>query len=218
MFFDVEQLILWGGLLIIAFIVFAESGLLFGFFFPGDTLLLTAGFFAARGVLPIETLVAVIVIAAILGDNVGYQTGKHFGPRVFKRKDGLFFRREYVDKAQRFYQKHGGKTIILARFLPAVRTFAPIVAGAGKMHWPRFAAYNVIGALLWGAGVTLAGYFIGTKFPTVDHYILPAILIVGHIFLAMVVYHLFRNPQVRAKFKQSLREEWRYFFRARGGR
>jgi membrane-associated protein len=212
MFFDVAELIKWGGLLLIGFIVFAESGLLFGFFFPGDTLLLTAGFFAAQGILPIETLIAIIVIAAILGDNVGYLTGKHFGPKVFKRRDGLFFRREYVERAERFYEKHGGKTIIIARFFPAIRTFAPIVAGVAKMNWVYFAAYNVVGALLWGVGVTLAGYYIGTSFPTIDHYILPAILIVGHIMLFIFLYHIFRNPQVRAKLKKAIREEWNHYF------
>lgn len=212
MFFDVAELITWGGLLLIAFIVFAESGLLFGFFFPGDTLLITSGFFAAQGLLPIETLIAVIVVAAVLGDNVGYQTGKHLGPRVFKRRDGLFFRREYIERAQRFYDKHGGKTIIIARFFPAIRTFAPIVAGVGKMSWLRFASFNVVGGILWGVGVTLAGYYIGTGFPTVDHYILPAILIAGHTMLFIILYQLFKNPEVRARLKKALREEWNHYF------
>lgn len=198
--------------MVIALIVFAESGLLFGFFFPGDTLLLTAGFFAAQGHLPIETLVGVIVIAAILGDNVGYLTGKHLGPRVFKRRNGLFFRQEYVDRAQKFYDKHGGKTIIIARFFPAIRTFAPIVAGVGKMSWPYFAAYNVVGAVLWGVSITMAGYYIGTNFPSIDHYLLWAILIIGHIFMFIILYHLFKNPKVRAKLRKSLREEWEHYF------
>ncbi|HLG90906.1 VTT domain-containing protein [Candidatus Saccharibacteria bacterium] len=212
MLFDVAELIRWGGLLVIAFIVFAESGLLFGFFFPGDTLLLTSGFFAAQGLLPIETLIIIIVMAAVLGDNVGYQTGKHLGPRVFKRRDGIFFRREYVERAERFYEKHGGKTIIIARFFPAIRTFAPIVAGVGKMSWLRFASYNVVGGVLWGVGVTLAGYYIGTSFPTIDHYILPAILIVGHIMLFFILYQIFRSPEVRARLKKALREEWNHYF------
>lgn len=212
MLLDVETIITAGGLLAIGLIVFAESGLLFGFFFPGDTLLLTAGFFAAQGALPIESLIAVIVIAAILGDNVGYQTGRHFGPRVFKRRDGIFFRQEYVERAQRFYDKHGGKTIIMARFFPAIRTFAPVVAGVGKMSWVKFASYNVIGGLLWGVGVTLAGYYIGTSFPTIDHYILPAILVVGHLMLFGILFHIFRNPAVRAKLKKDIRDEWNHYF------
>lgn len=212
MFLDVETIITAGGLLAIGLIVFAESGLFFGFFFPGDTLLLTSGFFAAQGLLPIEWLIIVIVTAAVLGDNVGYQTGRHLGPRVFKRRDGLFFRKEYVERAERFYEKHGGKTIIIARFFPAIRTFAPIVAGVGKMSWLYFASYNVIGGILWGVGVTLAGYYIGTSFPTVDHYILPAILIVGHIMLFFILYQIFRNPAVRAKLKKAIREEWHHYF------
>lgn len=212
MLFDVEQLIQWGGLLVIAFIVFAESGLLFGFFFPGDTLLITAGFFAAQGHLDIITLVIVIVVAAILGDNVGYQTGKHLGPKVFKRRNGLFFRQEYIDRAQKFYDKHGGKTIIIARFFPAIRTFAPIVAGVGKMSWPHFAVYNVVGAVLWGFGLTMVGYLLGSNFPDIDHYLLWAIIIVGHLLMFTIIWNIFKNPEVRAKLKQSLREEWNHYF------
>lgn len=212
MFFDVEQIVLTGGLLAIAFIVFAESGLFFGFFLPGDTLLLTAGFLAAQGHLPIVPLIAIIVVSAILGDNVGYQTGRRFGPSVFKRKDGIFFRQEYLLKANEFYKKHGGKTIILARFFPAVRTFAPIVAGAGKMDWRYFAAFNVVGALLWGLGITLLGYFIGTRLPNIDQYLILGIIIVAHLFLLGILIKIFKNPDVRHQLKKNLREEWNHFF------
>lgn len=212
MIFDAETIITAGGLLAISLIVFAESGLFFGFLFPGDTLLLTAGFFAAQGKLPIIPLIVLIVAAAIAGDNVGYQTGKRFGPRIFKRQDGLFFRQEYLRRANRFYNKHGGKTIVLARFFPAVRTFAPIVAGAGKMNWPYFAAYNVIGALLWGVGVTLLGYLIGNAAPDIDQYLFWGVIIVSHLFLAVIVYHLLRKRDVRQRLARSLKEEWRHFF------
>lgn len=213
MIFDVETIIQTGGLLAIAFIVFAESGLFFGFIFPGDSLLLTAGFFAAQGYPPLLPLIAIIVVAAILGDNVGYQTGRKLGPRVFKRKDGLFFRREYVEKAEQFYEKHGGKTIILARFFPAIRTFAPIVAGVGKMSWPYFASYNIIGGLLWGVGVTMAGYLIGNAAPDIDNHILWGIIITGHIIMFIILFHIFKNKDRRLKFKQALREEYHHFFK-----
>jgi membrane-associated protein len=213
MLFDVQGLIEWGGLLIIAFMVFAESGLLFGFFFPGDTLLLTAGFFAAQGYLPLIPLLIIVVVCAILGDNVGYQTGRRFGPRVFKRNQGLFFRQEYVDRAQRFYNKHGGKTIILARFFPAIRTFAPVVAGVGKMPWPYFAFYNVFGGLLWGVGVTMTGYLIGNAAPDIEHYLFWSLIIAGHIIMLLIIYKLLKSKKTRAKLKQMIVEEWNYLFR-----
>lgn len=212
MIFDVDWIILTGGLLAIGLIVFAESGLFFGFMFPGDTLLLTAGFFAAQGKLPIVPLIIVIVIAAIAGDNVGYQTGRRFGPSVFKRKDGILFRREYVQKAQDFYERHGGKTIILARFFPAVRTFVPIVAGVGKMSWPYFATYNVIGGILWGVGVTLFGYLIGNTAPSIEKYFFWSVIIVAHGFMFFMIFQIFKSPEVRARLKTALREEWNHYF------
>ena len=211
--FDVETIIQWGGLLAITLIVFAESGLLFGFILPGDTLLLTAGFFAAQGQLPIAPLVILIVFAAIIGDNVGYYTGKKLGPKVFKRKDGILFRQEYIERAQAFYEKHGGKTIIIARFFPAIRTFAPIVAGVGKMKWGYFAAYNVVGALLWGAGVTMLGYAIGSTAPGIDGYLFAAVIIVAHGFLFFIVYQLLKTPETRKQLKQSIKEEYHHFFK-----
>ncbi|MBI2591965.1 VTT domain-containing protein [Candidatus Saccharibacteria bacterium] len=212
MFLNAESIIQAGGLLAIAFIVFAESGLLFGFIFPGDTLLLTAGFFAAQGSLPIIPLIIIIVLAAIIGDNVGYQTGRRFGPSVFKRHDGLLFRHEYIEKADKFYKKHGGKTIILARFFPAVRTFAPIVAGVGKMSWPYFAAYNVIGGLLWGVTVTMLGYLIGNAAPDVDQYFFWGIIIAAHVFLLLMIYQVLKSPDVRRRLKKALKEDWQHFF------
>lgn len=213
--FDAQHIVQAGGLLAIAFIVFAESGLFFGFIFPGDSLLLTAGFFAAQDPdkLPIIPLIAVIVVAAILGDNVGYQTGKRLGPRIFKRPDGLLFRRDHVERAMKFYQKHGGKTIILARFFPAIRTFAPIVAGVGKMSWFHFASYNVIGGALWGIGVTMAGYLIGNAAPNVDNYMLWGIIIAGHIIMFIVLFHILGNRETRKKLRQAIGEDFRYFFK-----
>lgn len=211
--FDAEAIITAGGLLAIAFIVFAESGLFFGFLFPGDTLLLTAGFFAAQGHLPIVPLIIIIVISAILGDNVGYQTGRRFGPSIFKRQDGLFFRREYIQRAQAFYERHGGITITLARFFPAIRTFAPIVAGVGKMHWAKFAFYNVFGALIWGIGITMLGYLIGSAAPGVEQFFFWSVIIVAHGFMFFILYQIFKRREVRQRLKQNLREEWNHFSR-----
>jgi len=213
MIFDVETIIKTGGLLAIALIVFAESGLLFGFLFPGDTLLLTAGFFAAQGELPLIPLIALIVVAAIVGDNVGYQTGKRFGPAVFKRQDGIFFRKEYIQRADKFYKRHGGKTIILARFFPAIRTFAPIVAGVGKMSWPYFAAYNVVGGVLWGIGVTMLGYIIGNAAPNIDQYLFWGVIITAHLFLFLMLFQVLKKADTRRQLKTALRQEWNHFFK-----
>src|SRR5512143_2670466 len=148
-------------------IVFAESGLFFGFFLPGDSLLLTAGLLAYRGVagLDIIVLIPLLFVAAVLGDSVGYWFGAKAGPRIFNRDNSLLFRRKNLLAAKNFYEKHGGKTIVLARFMPFIRTFAPIVAGAAEMHYTRFLAFNLIGGFLWATGVTLAGYFLASRFP-----------------------------------------------------
>ncbi len=197
--FDVEKLVRTFGLLGIGAIVFAESGLLVGFFLPGDTLLLFAGFFAAQGELPLGWLLLVVVSAAIIGDNVGYSIGRRTGHRVFKKEDGIFFHRDHIMRAEKFYEKHGGKTIIMARFIPVVRTFAPLVAGVGKMPRRRFMAFNVVGALLWGVGVTLIGYFLGGYFDpdTVEHYILPVMLLVAVGTFGPAMYHLLKEKSTR---------------------
>jgi membrane-associated protein len=200
--FDVEHLVQSGGILLIGLIVFAESGLLIGFFLPGDTLLFTAGFFAAQGKLSLGWLLAVIVAAAIVGDNVGYTIGKHSGKRIFKKKEGLFFRKQYVDQAQAFYERHGGKTIIIARFVPIVRTFAPVVAGIGQMDRKRFVMFNVIGAFGWGIGVTLLGYFLGTKIPNIDAYIEPVIGGAMLFAFAPTIFHISKDLLKRRRNKR----------------
>lgn len=187
------------GLLLLGGIVFAESGLLVGFFLPGDTLLFTAGFFAAQGKLPIALVLLVIFAAAVIGDNVGYSIGRRMGPRLFRKKDGILFRQQYVIRAEEFYEKHGGKTIILARFVPVVRTFAPLVAGVGKMPRGRFAFFNVIGAFIWTFGVVLLGYFLGSLVDphTVEKYLLLAIALAMLITVGPAIYHLIAEPRVR---------------------
>ena len=161
-FLNPEFLIKSFGLLGIFFIVFAESGLFFGFFFPGDSLLLTAGLFASRGDLNLILLIALSTIAAITGDTTGYWIGRKMGEKLFAKEESRFFKKSHLLKAQDFYNKHGGKTIVLARFMPFVRTFAPMVAGAEKMNYTAFLTYNVVGGLLWGAGLPFVGYGIGT--------------------------------------------------------
>ena len=190
------------GLAIIGGIIFAESGLLVGFFLPGDTLLLFSGFFAAQGRLPLGWLIFVVVICAIIGDNTGYSIGRRTGPRIFKKKDGILFRKDHILRAEQFYQEHGGKTIILARFVPIIRTFAPLVAGIGKMSRKRFMAFNIIGAFVWGVGVTLIGYFLGgfVSPETVEKFLLPVIGIVTLGTFGPALYHLFKEQATRKAF------------------
>jgi membrane-associated protein len=151
------------GLLALLAVVFIETGLLVGFFLPGDSLLFTAGLLVAEGTfdIPLWVLLVTVPLAAIAGDQVGYQIGRTAGPRVFNRPDSRLFRQEYVDKAYDYFDKYGPRTIVLARFVPIVRTFAPVVAGVSSMKYRTFVTYNVVGAVLWGAGVTALGYFLG---------------------------------------------------------
>lgn len=192
------------GLWLIALIIFTESGLLVGFFLPGDTLLIAAGVLAAQGALPIEWTIITIATAAIIGDNVGYTIGQYSGKRLFHKKDGVLFRREYVERSQAFYEKHGGKTIILARFIPIVRTFAPMVAGIGKMPRGKFFLYNVLGAILWSTSVTLLGYWIGSKIPGIGNYLEYAIIGVVTLSLAPAIYHIVKDPKSRKMITQKI--------------
>lgn len=197
--FNVEHIISAGGLLLIAAIVFAETGLLIGFFLPGDTLLFAAGFFASQGNLWLPSLLVVIILSAIAGNAVGYEIGKRTGKRIFRKKDGLLFREEYIEQAERFYEKHGGKTIILARFVPVVRTFSAVVAGVGSMPRWRFFAYNVIGAVLWCGSVTLLGYWLGNRVPNIEAYIIPVMIVAILLTFSPTIYHLLKDPKIRAK-------------------
>lgn len=195
--FSPEHIIQAGGVLLIALIIFAESGLLIGFFLPGDTLLFGAGLAASQGELSLPWLIAAVVLAAIIGDNVGYSIGRRTGHRIFNKKDGILFKQEYLEKSEKFYEAHGGKTIILARFTPIVRTFAPVVAGASKMTRQRFFAFNVLGGILWGAGMPLLGYFIGSKIPGLDKYI--ELVIIGVVILSLLLAfsHILRDKNTR---------------------
>lgn len=207
--FDVESWIKAGGILLVALIVFAESGLLIGFFLPGDTLLFSAGLLSAQGFFPIEWLIFATIAAAIIGDNVGYSIGRRTGHRIFKREDSLLFHKDHLIRAEKFYEKHGGKTITLARFIPMVRTFAPIVAGVGKMPRRRFMLFNILGGVLWGGGVTLLGYWFGNKIPGLNHHIEKILIAVILLSLSGSFFHVIREPRTRAiiadKLKLTLR-------------
>jgi membrane-associated protein len=178
--YDVEGIIRWGGLLMLVAIVFAETGLMVGFFLPGDSLLVTAGVFAAAGHLDIISLLFWVTLAAIVGDQLGYYIGYRTGPRIFRRQDSLLFKRDHLIRAREFYERHGGKTIILARFIPVIRTFAPVVAGVGQMEYRRFVMFNVVGGFLWVWSMTLLGVTLGNVIPDIDRHI--------HVVIAVVVF------------------------------
>jgi len=165
-------------------IIFAESGLLIGFFFPGDSLLFTAGFLASQGIFDIRLLCALSFIAAVTGDSVGYWFGHKVGRKIFQREDSILFHSHNLKRAEQFYEKHGGKTIILARFMPVIRTFAPVLAGVGVMKYQKFILYNIVGGAIWGIGVPLAGFFLGNAVPGVDKYLVP--IVIGIVFLSVL--------------------------------
>ena len=177
--YQFDELIRWGGYTALTVIVFAETGLLAGFFLPGDSLLVTAGLLAAvDGALNVWVLAGLLTAAAIAGDSTGYAIGYHLGPRLFNREHSRFFHKHHLIRTQRFYEKHGATTIVIARFVPVVRTFAPTVAGAGKMRYRTFLLYNMAGGAAWVLSMTLTGYFLGRSIPNIEHHIHWVILIV----------------------------------------
>jgi membrane-associated protein len=180
---DVQTLVRVGGLAVITAIVFAETGLFVGFFLPGDSLLFTAGALAAQGHFSIVLLNTLLIVAAIVGDTVGYWFGRKMGPALFTRPKSLFFNPAHLRRAHDFYEKHGGKTIVLARFMPIIRTFAPVVAGMGKMEYGRFLAFNVFGGIGWVLSMTFAGYFLGQVAFVQRHF---EAVILGIIFLSIL--------------------------------
>lgn len=200
----VELLPLLGYAGIIA-IVFAESGLLIGFFLPGDSLLFTAGFLASQGIFNIVVLIVLSFVAAVTGDSVGYWFGHRVGRKIFHFEDSFFFHKHNLERAEHFYQKHGGKTIVLARFMPVIRTFAPIVAGMGSMKYGNFIFYNLIGGALWGIGMPLLGYFLGSIIPGVDQYLIPIIIAIIVLSVLPSAIHILRNQEDRARIYQGVR-------------
>jgi len=200
---EITEVIRAIGVLGIAGIVFAESGLLIGFFLPGDTLLFTAGFLAHQGVLGVNVhlVVLILFIAAVAGDNVGYWFGKKVGPRIFKKQDSILFHQDNLRRAEKFYEKYGPLTIIIARFTPVVRTFAPIVAGVGSMHYKRFMTYNLIGGALWTAGITYLGYYGGAFLEAnginVEALVVPVILAAIILSAGSPLIHILKDPKSR---------------------
>ena len=177
--FNVKGLIQWGGTLLVCIIVFIETGFFVGFFLPGDSLLVTAGVFAASGHLHISELLLLVPLCAIAGDQIGYWIGRKAGQALYRREDSLVFHKRHLERAHHFYEKYGGKTVILARFVPIVRTFCPPVAGAAQMPYGRYFAYDVAGGILWGGGMILGGYFLGRQIPNISeniHYVIAAVI------------------------------------------
>ncbi len=201
MHFNLQGLIAAVGLIGVYTIVFVESGLLIGFFLPGDSLLFTAGFLASQGFFNIFWLAIGCFLAAVGGDSAGYYIGHKFGRRLFQKEDSVFFHKDHLLRAQGFYEKHGGKTLILARFIPVIRTFAPVVAGIGLMKYRAFLAYNIIGAFLWAVCVTLAGYYLGQIIPAevADKYLI--LITLGIILLSISpgLYHALKTKDSRTK-------------------
>jgi len=194
--FDVQGLLQWGGTLLVCVIVFVETGLFVGFFLPGDSLLVTAGIFAAAGHMRIASLLTLVALCAVAGDQIGYVIGKKAGQALYRRKDTFLFRRRHLERAHDFYERYGSKTIVLARFVPIIRTFAPAVAGAARMNYRRFVTYNVIGGVLWVWSMVLVGFSLGSAVPDIDRHI-------HAVIAAIVVLSIF--PAVFEAIKQRSR-------------
>ena len=178
--YNVEGLVRYGGLVGLTIVIFSETGLMVGFFLPGDSLLVTAGVLAAGGLLNIYLVIPVLILAAVCGNATGYFIGTRAGHALYSRPNSFFFRREHLIRTHEFYEKHGGKTIIMAQFIPIVRTFAPVVAGAAEMTYRRFASFNVVGAIVWITSMILTGYLLGSFIPNIDKNI--------HFVVAIVIF------------------------------
>jgi membrane-associated protein len=190
--YDVRGLVEWGGTLLVCVIVFVETGMFVGFFLPGDSLLVTAGVFAGAGHMKLAELLSLVTVCAIAGDQVGYLVGWKAGENLYRREDSRFFKKKHVERAHEFYETYGGKTVILARFIPIVRTFCPPVAGAAKMSYRRYLAYDIAGGFLWVWGMVLVGYTLGRTVPNVDrkiHFIIAGVIVIS---LMPAAYHAWK--------------------------
>jgi membrane-associated protein len=204
---DPERMLEAFGMIGLFLIVFAESGLLIGFFLPGDSLLFTAGLFASQGKFGLNLPVVLLgcFIAAVLGDQVGYLFGKRVGPSLFRRPNSRLFKQDYVMKADAFFERHGAKTIVLARFVPVVRTFAPILAGVGKMHYRTFVTYNVIGGFLWAVGITSLGALLGNQIgaENIDKYLLPLVALIIVLSVIPAVIEVTRHRRAARRVSEA---------------
>lgn len=196
--YSLSDLIRWGGYLVLVAIVFTETGLLVGFFLPGDSLLITAGLVAAAGGLNIWWINVLLAVAAVSGDSVGYAIGARIGPRLFTREKSLLFNPAHVERTRRFYARHGAKTIVIARFVPIIRTFAPVVAGVGTMEYRRFLVYNIAGGVGWVTSMTWAGYLLGRAIPNIGEYVHVVVVIVIVLSVIPIVVEIFRERRRRA--------------------
>lgn len=194
-----ETLIRTFGLLGFFTVIFAESGLFFGFFFPGDSLLFTAGLLSPTLGVNIYLLAGGAILMAILGDSVGYYFGKKVGPALFVKEDSFLFKKRYLKKAAEFFAKHGPKSIILARFVPVVRTFTPILAGVGSMKYKIFLTYNIVGGIIWGGGITLLGYYLGSVIPDIDKYLVPIVLVIIAVSFVPVFIGILSEMKTESK-------------------
>lgn len=203
------------GVLAVLFVIFAESGLLIGFFLPGDSLIFTAGFLVNQGILNINIhlFVLLLFIAAALGDSVGYAFGKKVGRRLFERPNSRFFRRDHLEKAEAFFDKYGSKAIILARFVPIVRTFTPIFAGVSKMHYRTFVIFNIVGAAAWTAGFSYLGYFAGKKLTDMGVNIEIMAIIIVFLSLLPIIIPILKNRDHRVRVAEGVKHQWRVMFR-----
>ena len=190
---SLDELVRWGGYVVLTAIVFTETGLLIGFFLPGDSLLITAGLVAATGALNIWWLNGLLIAAAIVGDSVGYAIGARIGPRLFTREKSLLFNPEHVKRTRRFYERHGARTIVIARFVPIVRTFAPVVAGVGEMQYRRFLTYNVLGGIGWVTSMTWAGFLLGRVIPDINRHIHIVVVVVIVLSVIPIVVEILRE-------------------------
>lgn len=219
---DLVDFVIGLGIFAVLFVIFAESGLLIGFFLPGDSLLFTSGAFYATGILPgnvpinIHLFAFLLFLAAVLGDTVGYWFGRKAGPRVFKKPDARIFRQSHIQNAQKFYEKHGGKTIILARFMPVIRTFAPIVAGVGKMSYPRFLSFNLVGGFLWTYGLTYLGYFAGKAIMAagieIDYIILPIVILIIIVSILPPAIQILKDKKNRQAIWYAAKKQFQIIF------
>jgi membrane-associated protein len=193
--FDLIPLIETAGYIGLFLIIFAESGILIGLFLPGDSLLFTTGFLASQGYLNVWLLIPLLYLAAFLGDSTGYWIGEKVGPKIFNRPKSLWFNPENVEKTRAFFNKHGAKAVVLARFLPIIRTFIPVMAGVGEMRYRTFVFYNALGAFLWAAGLTMAGYWFGNLIPNADKYILPVIILIVLVSFIPAVWQFVKEKR-----------------------
>lgn len=192
--YDVRGLVEWGGVLLVCIIVFVETGLFMGFFLPGDSLLVSAGVFAGAGHLKLSSLLTLVALCAIAGDQLGYFIGWRAGAALYNRRDSRFFKKKHLESAHNFYEKYGAKTIVMARFVPIIRTFCPPVAGAAKMNYTRYLSYDIVGGVLWVWSTTLLGYFLGRTVPDIDRRI--------HLIIALVILASLMPAIIQAlKFK-----------------